>query len=122
MTIASYFRTKLREARKKAKLTQVQLAKRSGMTSKHISELERGVKKPSFAAAQALAKALGVTVADFNGPNTKAPSKKAKRRKKINPNPSVTLPLGRRKAPVRRSCSQTLSASHPGMNIIPALA
>jgi len=81
MTIASHFRTKLREARKKARFTQVQLAKRSGMTSKHVSELERGVKNPSFAAAQALAKALGITVADFNGPSTRAPSKKAKGRR-----------------------------------------
>jgi len=51
MTIASHFRTRLREARKQAKLPQVQLAKRCGMTSKHVSELERGVKNPSFAAA-----------------------------------------------------------------------
>jgi len=79
MTIASYFRTKLREARKNAKLTQVQLAKRSGMTSKHISELERGVKKPSFAAAQALAKALGITIADFNGLSSRAEKSKGRR-------------------------------------------
>jgi len=79
--LASYFQTRLREARKKAKLTQSQLAKLAGMTSKHISELERGVKNPSFAAAQALAKALGITVADFNGLSTRAPSKKAKGRR-----------------------------------------
>ena len=60
------FGARLREARKNAGLTQKALAKLAGITSKHVSELERCVTQPGLAVAQALAKAMDITVADFS--------------------------------------------------------
>lgn len=57
---------RLREARKDAHLTQVQLGKAAGYTSQFISDLERG-KKLTFEAAHNLAKVLHVSAEWLKG-------------------------------------------------------
>ena len=76
------FRTLLFEARQKAELTQLELANRCvpRITSKHVSELERGVTQPSLDVAQRLARALEIPITDFDGSSAKAPMPKSKRR------------------------------------------
>ena len=53
--------TLLRELRERKDMSQLQLAKRAGVTQSYISDLEAGTKKnPSVAILKKLAKALGV--------------------------------------------------------------
>ncbi|HHY66018.1 MAG TPA: helix-turn-helix transcriptional regulator [Alicyclobacillus sp.] len=52
----------LREIREKAGLTQSDLAKASGVSQSHISEIEAGNTVPTVFVAKRLAWALGVTV------------------------------------------------------------
>lgn len=52
----------LREMREAAGLTQRQLADLVGVTDQTISNLERGVTKPTLDTARALARVLGVQV------------------------------------------------------------
>lgn len=58
---------RLKLARTGAGLTLDDVAEASGMTSGHLSRLERGEKLPSIGALVRLAKALGTTVGDLMG-------------------------------------------------------
>jgi len=70
------FGARLREARKNAGLTQKTLAKLAGITSKHVSELERCVTQPGLAVALALAKAMDITVTDFSAPDARTSARR----------------------------------------------
>jgi transcriptional regulator with XRE-family HTH domain len=61
------FGAKLKAAREAAGLTQQQLADRAGMYVHNIAKMERGVREPTWPTALKLAKALGVSVAAFEG-------------------------------------------------------
>jgi transcriptional regulator with XRE-family HTH domain len=65
------FGARLRELRRKRKLTQVQVAEHSGLAQNHISELEKGVRMPSLVTILKLAAAIGCKptelLAPFNG-------------------------------------------------------
>jgi transcriptional regulator with XRE-family HTH domain len=59
-------RTLIREIREQKDMSQLQLAKRAGVTQGYISELEAGAKKnPSVAILKKLARALGVPVGEL---------------------------------------------------------
>ena len=51
------------QLRKKQKLTQVQLAKASGVQQSEISRIERGQGNPTYRTLQSLARALKMTIA-----------------------------------------------------------
>ena len=51
----------LRNARTSAKLTQEELADRSGFSQQYISELENGRRNPTIVSIYELAQALGIT-------------------------------------------------------------
>jgi transcriptional regulator with XRE-family HTH domain len=50
----------LKQARKKAKLTQQQLADKSKMHVKYYARIERGGENPSYEALEKIIKALGI--------------------------------------------------------------
>lgn len=54
--------------RKEMKLTQEQLAERSGLSQQYISELETGKRNPTIVTIYELACALGVTHVDLVSP------------------------------------------------------
>lgn len=58
---------KLRECRKKAKLTQGELAKKAGLSMNMISLIELGLRAPGIKVAKKICKALGVTLNDIWG-------------------------------------------------------
>ena len=70
---------KLREARRKADLTQDELAKRAGITQTHYSAIERGNKNPSMDTLGAILKALDLRIEDAwaNDTNPPKPSETA---------------------------------------------
>lgn len=53
---------RIRDARKKKRLTQQQVAEKIGVEPSHISNVERGITKPSLKAVVDIAEVLGVTV------------------------------------------------------------
>jgi DNA-binding XRE family transcriptional regulator len=55
---------KLKEARRKAHLTQVELAKRIGVTQTHISKIERGDADPAMETLDGLLRALSLRIED----------------------------------------------------------
>jgi DNA-binding XRE family transcriptional regulator len=57
---------RIREARRKAGLTQKELAQRSGLRQSHISRLERGRHSPSFVTLEKIAEALGIPVSQLD--------------------------------------------------------
>lgn len=68
MTISSFdqqFGRKLKALRKRARLTQDQLAERVSRTTDTISNIERGTSPPRLSTAKALADALGVEIAEL---------------------------------------------------------
>lgn len=58
---------RIRAYRRKMAWTQVELAKRAGVSRSYVSEIEQGVKTPRHLYAKALAGALKVTVEDLIG-------------------------------------------------------
>jgi transcriptional regulator with XRE-family HTH domain len=56
---------RLRELRKRARLTQVQLADRTGVSQPTISELETGLQEMGFTWARRFAQVLGCAAADL---------------------------------------------------------
>lgn len=60
------FAQALKRLREAAGLSQAALAKRAGMNRFTVAKLEQGLHEPSWATANALAKALGVEVGEFN--------------------------------------------------------
>lgn len=63
--VRARFGTALRECRVRLKLTQEQLAERSGLSYKFIGEIERGRGNPTLDTIGRLADALGVAVSDL---------------------------------------------------------
>jgi len=59
------FKNRIREFRKKKGLRQTDLARLVGIFQSELSEIERGVRKPSVYLAKKIAKALGVSLDDL---------------------------------------------------------
>lgn len=53
-----------REARQRAGLTQAEVAERGGLPPTYISDIERGVRNPSYELLLGLSKALGVRLSE----------------------------------------------------------
>jgi transcriptional regulator with XRE-family HTH domain len=77
----STFAQKLKRLREAAGLSQPQLAERAGMNRFGIAKLEQGVREPTWATVQAIARALGLGCQDFE----------------VQPAPPVAPPAGRRR-------------------------
>jgi len=71
LNVGKVFGERLRELRLKRKLTQSEVAARSGLLQHHISQLENGVGMPTLATMLKLAAAIGCKPTDlltvFNG-------------------------------------------------------
>jgi transcriptional regulator with XRE-family HTH domain len=65
------FGKRLKALRKQAKLTQVSLAQKSGLTQQAIAKLEAGETEPGWNSVRRLARALGVEVGEFDRPSKK---------------------------------------------------
>ncbi|WP_300158732.1 helix-turn-helix transcriptional regulator [Solidesulfovibrio sp.] len=59
------FGNQLKKIRKKKQLTQLQLAEKSGLSLKHLGEIERGRGNPSLESLNNLAEALDLTVSEL---------------------------------------------------------
>ena len=59
------FKNRIREFRKKRGLRQTDLARLVGIFQSELSEIERGIRKPSVYLAKKVAKALGVSLDDL---------------------------------------------------------
>lgn len=57
--------TNIKQKRKAAGLTQIELAKLSGITQAMLCQIERGTKNPSLQVSLELANQLGCKVEDF---------------------------------------------------------
>lgn len=56
------FGTNVKKVRKKAKMTQAELASAASVTPSMINQIEKGIKNPSVLVGFEIAKALGTTV------------------------------------------------------------
>ena len=56
------FGTNVKKGRKKAKMTQAELASAASATPSMINQIEKGIKNPSVLVGFEIAKALGTTV------------------------------------------------------------
>lgn len=65
-TTFATFATRLRVLRERASLTISQLADAASMSRQAIHKLERGEREPTLETAKQLAKALGVSLAEFD--------------------------------------------------------
>ena len=54
---------RIRRLRQQAKLTQEQLAEKSGLSLKHLGIIERGLGNPSLASLESLAEAMAIPLA-----------------------------------------------------------
>ncbi len=68
------FAARLREARADAKMTQHELAERSGVHRQTIARLELGTREPTWQTVQLLAGALGVDCRVFGDPSLQPPA------------------------------------------------
>jgi transcriptional regulator with XRE-family HTH domain len=75
------FAARLRQLRADAKLTQEELAERSGVHRQTIARLELGTRKPAWETVLALADTLGVSIEAIRPEPAPAPAPQAKRRK-----------------------------------------
>jgi transcriptional regulator with XRE-family HTH domain len=66
------FGERLRQLRKGADLTQQQLADAAGLALSAVAKLEQGKGDPTWNTVRVLAKALGVSVAEFDVPDEAA--------------------------------------------------
>ena len=57
--------TRIKELRKRLEISQEELASRAGMHWTYLSDLERGRQTPTLDIVNRLARALGVTLAEF---------------------------------------------------------
>ena len=60
-----FFGANIRKLRKRRGLTQEQLAERSGLSERYVSEVERGVANPRLMSLKELASGLGVAIPDL---------------------------------------------------------
>ena len=65
LNVGKVFGERLRELRLKRKLTQADVAERSGLLQHHISQLENGVGMPTLATILKLAAAIGCKPTDL---------------------------------------------------------
>lgn len=63
------FASNLKRLRKKAHISQEELALRSGLDRTYISGCERGVRNPSILSVEKIAEALNVSAEEFFGGN-----------------------------------------------------
>ena len=76
------FGMRVKELRQQAQLTQAQLAKRTGLATSSIADLEQGRREPSLSTALKLAQAFGVQVTAFEAPaKSTKPAKRGRPRK-----------------------------------------
>ena len=66
-TAAKEFSTALKRTRERQELSQEQLAKASGLTAAAISQIESGLREPTFSTIVRLASALKTTPNDLMG-------------------------------------------------------
>lgn len=66
--IKKHFGTKLKQIRNNQKLSQEELAFRSGLHRTYISDIERGVRNVSLENIQKIAKALDVNISSLFSP------------------------------------------------------
>ena len=59
------FKNRIKEFRKKKGLRQTDLARLVGIFQSELSEIERGIRKPSVYLAKKIAKALGASLDDL---------------------------------------------------------
>ena len=59
------FKNRIREFRKKRGLRQIDLARLVGIFQSELSEIERGIRKPSVYLAKKIAKVLGASLDDL---------------------------------------------------------
>ena len=64
---SGFFAARLRALRVEAGVSVADLAARSGLNRTYIHNLEAGIRQPTLATAARLAKALGVSLAVFDG-------------------------------------------------------
>jgi transcriptional regulator with XRE-family HTH domain len=64
------FGRRLREVRKSAGLTQLELGEKAGMHQHAVARLEAGERDPGWSTVRRLASALNVTPNDFLDPNS----------------------------------------------------
>lgn len=64
-TLVQTFASNLKRLRAKARLSQEELALRSGLDRTYISGCERGVRNPSLLSVEKIAEALDVSVNEF---------------------------------------------------------
>jgi transcriptional regulator with XRE-family HTH domain len=64
--LSQTFATKLRQLRESAGVSQLELATRAGMNQFTVAKLEQGQREPPLQTAQALARALGVSLSAFD--------------------------------------------------------
>lgn len=62
----AYISSRIRELRKKAGMTQTQLAEKAGIPQSHVSRLENGEHSPSFTTLEKIAMALNVPVSKLD--------------------------------------------------------
>src|SRR5215475_11659612 len=75
------FASRLKSLREQAGLSQAELAQCAGMNRFGVAKLEQGVREPSWATVQALARALGVEVGEFVVADDPPPAKDKRPRK-----------------------------------------
>jgi transcriptional regulator with XRE-family HTH domain len=77
------FGGRLKALREEKGLSQRELAERAGMNQFGVAKLEQGVREPTWATVQALARALGVRCTAFEGTadTPRRPAPKRRRRK-----------------------------------------
>src|SRR5215475_15119136 len=85
------FASRLKSLREQAGLSQAELADLAGMNRFGVAKLEQGVREPSWATVQALARALGVEVGEFVVPDDTRPAKDKR------PDKTVGTPSGKKK-------------------------
>jgi transcriptional regulator with XRE-family HTH domain len=78
---ANSFGARLKELRKKANLSQHQLADLSGVTRSAIAKFELGEREPMLTTAQQLAAGLGVDCTAFEVPPAAKPASKKRGKK-----------------------------------------
>ncbi|WP_315854155.1 helix-turn-helix transcriptional regulator [Gemmata palustris] len=66
MATGPTFGERLKELREAAALSQYALAKKSGVSKQAISLLEKGESEPAWVTVRKLARALGISVSDFD--------------------------------------------------------
>jgi transcriptional regulator with XRE-family HTH domain len=81
MAAAETFAARLKRLREAAGLTQPELAGRAGMNQFGVAKLEQGVREPTWATVQALARALGVDCTAFQDEEARPAKGKRKRGK-----------------------------------------